>query len=180
MPRLMIKWLVVVCWFFLVVGISFGADSDRDQPISIEADRVDVDDVKGVSIYSGDVVLRQGSMELIADKLILKVSEQRELVSVKAQGSPARFKQFNDPVNGEVHGHAKEITYDVKDEYMLFVGEAYLWQCGDEVSGNQVEYFGSQALVKAKKAEDGQGRVQVILQPKDQGKAKDCSSQGAR
>ncbi len=169
---------IATCLFVLTMGLSLAAGSDRDQPISIEADRVDVDDAKGVSVYSGNVVLRQGSMELLADTLTLETSAQRELVAVMAQGTPARFKQLNDPTMGEVRGHADKITYEVKDEYLLFVGNAYLWQCGDEVSGNQVEYFGAKALVKAKKAENGQGRVQVVLQPTAQNQVKECAGQG--
>jgi lipopolysaccharide export system protein LptA len=36
--------------------------SDREQPINLEADAADIDDLKGISIYTGNVVLTQGSM----------------------------------------------------------------------------------------------------------------------
>lgn len=178
MKRLLIKCLLLCCAFNLL-GFVQAATLDREQPITIEADRVDVDDVKGSSVYKGNVILRQGTMELQADELHIKTTTQRELESIKALGQPARFKQVNDPELGELRGHAQEIVYRVSDEYMLFVGEAYFWQCGDEVTGDQVEYFGQQGLVKARKAQTGQGRVQVTLQPRENGQpSKGCQKQG--
>ena len=178
MKRLAINRLLLLCLVWSV-GLVHAATFDREQPVTIEADRVDVDEAKGTSVYSGHVVLRQGSMELQADELHIKTTAQRELETIIARGKPARFKQLNDPELGELRGRAREITYRVTTEYMLFVGDAYFWQCGDEVSGEHVEYFGEQALVKARKAESGQGRVQVTLQPRDdEPSSRACQKQG--
>jgi len=46
--------------------------SDRDQPIDLEADSVQVDDAKQTSTYVGNVILKQGSLLIKADKLIVK------------------------------------------------------------------------------------------------------------
>ena len=35
--------------------------SDREQPITVEADGVEINDRTGVSVYKGNVVIRQGS-----------------------------------------------------------------------------------------------------------------------
>jgi lipopolysaccharide export system protein LptA len=160
-----------------MLGQVLAQESDRDQPITIEADRVDVDEAKGTSVYKGNVIFRQGTIELLADELALRTTPQRELESAKAVGKPARFKQ-NAP-EGEIRGHAQEITYQVATDYLLFAGDAYFSQCRDEVSGNLVEYFGQQGLVKARKSEGGPGRVQVILQPREEGESsKGCIQPG--
>ena len=177
--------MVFAIRYFVLIGLVcmsslvFASEIDREQPITIEADRVDVDDIKGLSVYRGNVVFRQGTIELLSDELAIKTTEQRELISVKATGQPARFKQKNIERQTELKGHALEITYEVDSEYMLFVGDAYFWQCGDEVTGNKVEYFGEKGLVKARRAENGNGRVQVTLQPREEGEEnKGCLQQG--
>ncbi|MBA1331005.1 LptA protein, partial [Candidatus Endoriftia persephone str. Guaymas] len=42
---------------------------DREQPIYLEADSVEIDEASGVSVYIGNVVVSQGSMRLEADKM---------------------------------------------------------------------------------------------------------------
>ncbi|MDX1733349.1 MAG: LptA/OstA family protein, partial [Halioglobus sp.] len=44
---------------------------DREQPIHITADTAVRDEKRGVTIYSGHVQMRQGSMELDADSLTI-------------------------------------------------------------------------------------------------------------
>ena len=58
----------------ILIAASLGAPwavmamtGDREQPIHIEADSVDIDDKKGVSIYRGNVRMTQGSIVLTAD-----------------------------------------------------------------------------------------------------------------
>ena len=170
MKRLSHKFLLLLCLCLSILASAvYAQDTQRDQPITIEADRVDVDDAKGMSVYRGNVILRQGAMTLWADELHLQTTAQRELSSVKAIGKPAKFKQEESAEAGELRGHALQITYDVTTEYMLFTGEAYFWQCGDEMSGDEVEYHGQQAVMKARKVEGGQGRVTVTLQPREDG-----------
>lgn len=172
------KRLVASAYLVALLILGMGgaqAEGDLNQPVTIEADRVDVDEAKGQSVYRGNVVLQQGGMELRADELTIITTAKRELESIQAKGKPARFTQQATAEAGELTGRALEITYKVAEQYMLFVGDAYFWQCGDEFMGNQLEFWRKDGLVKARKAENGTGRVTVTLQPREEGQtAKDC------
>ena len=61
--------LLALLWLAPIAGNAL--PGDRDQPIHITADKALRDEVEGVTVYSGNVELVQGSMELEADKLTI-------------------------------------------------------------------------------------------------------------
>lgn len=151
-----------------VLSEAWALQDDMDQPIKIEADQLDVDDARGVSVYRGAVKFTQGTIELTADDVTLNSTANRELDKAIARGKPAKFKQQIDPSGGSVTGEAGRIEYHAKAEQVVLEGNAHLWYCGDEFQGARIEYYVRQDLVKASKAgtDAGGGRVQVILQPR--------------
>ena len=58
--------LVTLVFLFLPAPL-LALSSDRDQPIEVEADSLEVRDAEKISIYSGKVRLNQGSLALRAD-----------------------------------------------------------------------------------------------------------------
>ncbi|MDQ5915749.1 MAG: lipopolysaccharide export system protein LptA, partial [Pseudomonadota bacterium] len=45
--------------------------ADREKPITLEANRINVDDVKKVQVYEGNVVLTQGTLSIRTDRLVV-------------------------------------------------------------------------------------------------------------
>ncbi len=167
------RWTIILTIVFS--GKAIALSSDREQPVKIEADRLDVDDVQGISTYRGNVIVTQGSLTLKADVIVIRTTKRRALNRIEASGNPALFSQLMDETGAQLRGQAQRIEYDVSDEYVLFNGLAHFWHCGDEFSGNRVEYFAKQELVKASKATSGEERVHVVLQPRPEN-----SDQGER
>lgn len=150
----------------LLAGPAWGLDSDREQPIQIEADRLDVDDAKGVSVYQGDVRYSQGTLELKAAEVTIFSTPERSLARVVAMGKPATFKQQIDPAGGVLNGKATKIEYAMAAERLLLQGSAHLVYCGDEFESDHIEFLAAKDLVKAGKSKTGGGRVQVTIQPR--------------
>ena len=44
----------------------FALESDKNQPIEVEADSAELDDIRNVSIYTGQVVLTRGTIRMTA------------------------------------------------------------------------------------------------------------------
>ncbi len=165
-------------------GTSAAMTADKEQPITIEADRVDIDDKKGVSIYQGKVRVTQGSMVLTADTVTTyavgdKKTKQRELDKITAVAAPAHFRQLldtKDPKtskNEEMRGKAQRIDYFAREERLVLQGSSHLWKEGDEFSGNIIEYDIAQEAVKAAMGNVGgqageapQERVHAVIQPR--------------
>lgn len=149
--------------------------TDQRQPIQIEADRLDVDEQKGVSTYSGSVQYKQGSIVLTADKLTVAVAADGRLQKVLAEGSPATFQQTLDRDKQVLRGRATSVEFLADQQYMILTGDARISHCGDEFAGNRLEYWSDKELVKASKNADGKERVQVVLQPRTQDSANAAS-----
>lgn len=162
---------------FLAALNALALPTDVDQPIKIEADRLDVDDAKGISVYRGDVKYSQGTMQLTADEVTLTATSARVFDKAVALGKPAHFKQQIDVNGGEVTGQAAKIQYYATTQQLVLEGAAHLSYCGDEFSGERIEYFVAKDLVKADKGGNGAaGRVQVILQPRSRQEAEPANA----
>lgn len=110
----------------LAAGGAWALKTDKNQPINVRSDHGDFksdpdNNSNGTGIYTGHVVITQGSIMITADKAVLHVINN-ELDTADVTGNPATFQQK--PDNGEVmHGTAMEITYDAtRNEIMLITG----------------------------------------------------------
>ena len=73
----------------------FALATDREQPIEVHADQFNGDEVKQTAVYSGNVSVDQGSMNLLGAR---SSCESRPRVTARQPSrSPARFKQQRDP-----------------------------------------------------------------------------------
>ncbi len=140
-------------------------ESDKQQPIQLAADSVDVDQSKGVSIYRGDVDLRQGSIHLQAD--IVTVQHRGKKPSkIVAEGRPVKFSQQSN--KGPVKGQARRAEYEVNSENLVLIGDAVLVQGKDSMRSDRIVYDRVRSVVKAGAAAKGKQRVQITIDPPNQ------------
>ena len=165
---------------FCLPGSLMALSSDRDQPINLEADSADIDDLKGISIYTGNVILTQGSLVIKSNKLTLYSDKNHELekaVAVGAKNKLATFKQRPEGKDTDFHARAKTMIYFLNQDKIHLIKNAYVWQAGDTFSGDKIIYDTKNETVVAssKKNKDGKpvssgGRVKVTIQPKSKNK----------
>jgi lipopolysaccharide export system protein LptA len=158
------------CWIVLLLllpSISWGLTSDQDQPIYMEADSVDIDEERGVSIYLGNVQVTQGTMLLLADKVtVYRVEKKTErLVAV---GKPVKYRQQMDESTDEVKGRALTMEYFVTDERLYLIDDAVLIQGLDNFSSDRITYYRNRSLIKAGASAEGKVRVRSVINPKDE------------
>lgn len=136
---------------------------DRLQAIEISAERALRDEKAGYTVYTGAVILQQGSLHIEADKLT--VFHDREAASrIVAVGKPARLRQQPEPDKGFVTASAGRIVYEASREHVLLRQSASIEQEGAVVSGESIDYFLAEQRVRADAdAQDGNARVQVVI-----------------
>lgn len=166
----------------IVVAVSIGAaraeKADRDKPINLEADRVNIDDAKKVSVFEGNVVLTQGTLVIRADRMIVREDAQGFNYGV-AYGNLANFRQKRDGVDEYVEGEAERIEYDGKAERVQLFTRAQMRRGADEIRGSYISYDQPTEFFKVIGAQDnasgkpGTGRVRAIIQPKNKDKPKE-------
>lgn len=155
----------------LIVGLHMpwfaqALTADQSQPINIEADTADIDDRAGTTIYRGNVIVTQGSIRLTGDTVTV-YSPGRTLQKVTAQGNPANFQQRPDNKSEDMRAQSRTMEYLIDAEKLILLEDAHLWQGGDKISGNRIDYDIKADLGKATRGAGADERVKVIIQPRD-------------
>jgi lipopolysaccharide export system protein LptA len=132
----------------LWVGSALANKADQDKPLVINADKVDVDDVKQSYQLSGDVLLIKGSMIAKGDKGSILVDPQGyQNIDLKGKlESPATMRQRREGLADEfMQGIGRDVFYDDKKEQVILTGNATIkrllnMQMLDQLQGWQIEY----------------------------------------
>ena len=143
-PALRILMLLLPLW----VGSALANKADQDKPLVINADKVDVDDVKQSYQLNGDVLLIKGSMIAKGDKGSILVDPQGyQNIGLKGKlESPATMRQRREGLADEfMQGIGRDVFYDDKKEQVILTGNATIkrllnMQMLDQLQGWQIEY----------------------------------------
>ena len=170
MKNLAAKTLLILGALALTSGAR-AEQADRDKPINLEADTMEVNDATKISVYQGNVRLTQGTLQLLADKLVVK-QDSDGFSTGTAHGNPASFRQKREGLDEYIEGWAQRIEYDGKrDKVELFVN-ARVKRGQDEVRGNYISYDGKTEFFQVKGGKEAateanpKGRVRAVIQPK--------------
>ncbi len=159
----------------LLAPLGAAADkADRDKPTQIEANRMSADDARRMTIFEGAVVLTRGTIRLTADRIIVRQDAEGFQLAT-ATGTPARFRQRQDPKPPDtqgiwIEGEALRMELDDKSGKVEMFESARLTRGGDEVAGAYILYDQRSDFFSVNSAKDatapGSGRVKAVLQPK--------------
>ena len=157
--------------------------ADRGKPMSVTSagQAPDVVDLKKHSaVFTGDVVITQGTLEIHADRV--EVSEdpdgQRLGYAFGSANRPATFRQKRDGVDEYSEGDAQRIEYDSAANRVRFVGAAHLRMLKgtivtDQASAALITYDTATDTVKlgsggteGAAASSAGGRTTVVFTPK--------------
>lgn len=135
--------------------------SDSQQPIEVEADSTEFDNQSQRHTLRGDVRIRQGSLSVNAERIVLQLADGR-LVEIDAQGDPLTFS-IEDERGEKVEARAKKLLYKPENASLSLLGSAKLISKGRELSGERIDYDIAGANVQALSGRDN--RVKVVIEP---------------
>lgn len=158
-----LKQVTCVAVVALSSAASFALPSDRNQQLSLVADRATYNDKSGVTTYTGNVVIEQGTMKLQADSIVANLNSKKEIQIITAKGQPAKFQQQMDANKGLARGEAQTIVYNADTGILTLTGKAYLLQDGSSIRGNSLKYSMNKGDVEAQGSSSN--RVQIIIPP---------------
>lgn len=144
--------------------LSFALSSDAEQPVELEADGVEINDTKGVSVYRGNVDIKQGSIHMQSDKLVID-HKNRKVSKFVANGNPVHFKQLPDNSKIYTKATAKKAEYYPQKNELVLTGNAVVSQGKDIFRSDRIVYDSAKGKVKAGKAAQGTERVKITIQP---------------
>jgi len=138
--------------------------TDGEQPISVEADNLEIRDAENISIYDGNVKLVQGSLEINSDRLVIHFNAANELLSMEMTGSPVHYRQLDDQ-RREMLGEARRMEY-LKSESVLEMHEsAWFSHAGDRIESDLIRINTRDNSLQAGSA-DSDKRVKMLIQPR--------------
>ncbi len=166
----------------MLSGLTFAAavqaeKADRNKPLNIESDKMQLDDLKQVTVFTGKVLLTKGSIVIRAERLVLKQDPEGYQFGT-AYGLPgkvASFRQKREAVEQYVEGYGEEIEYDGRTEVVRLKKSAVLKRLEkeklvDEVCGNLIVYESLSEVFSADSGPAGacnpSGRVKLVIQPR--------------
>jgi lipopolysaccharide export system protein LptA len=146
----------------VAAGPAFARSTDRQQPMDLSAANMDAllsDD--SVSTLEGNVRIRQGSLEIDADRAEIH-RKAGEIDHIVLTGSPVRLRQVSD--QGEpMDASAAKVVYTMSSEVMLLTGNVVITQPRGNLSGETVKYDITTGRLDG--GGDGQ-RVQMRILPR--------------
>ena len=164
--------------------------ADRNKPMNVESDALRYDDLKQISIFSGNVVLTKGSILIRGSQIEVRQDPEGYQFGL-VTGSPdkqAFFRQKRDGIDEYIEGEGDTIEYDGKADTVRFIKKAQMRRLrgavlADEVTGAVIAYenLTDRFTVDGapKTAATPAGRVRAMLSPKPEPVSVAPSSGGA-
>ncbi len=176
------------CLFAIGAATTAHAEkADRDKPMNIEADALRHDELKQISVFTGNVVMTKGTIVLRGAQLEVRQDPdgfQFGTVTA-APGKRAFFRQQRDSLPGAPHefveGEGEVIEYDGKADIVKFIrrGELRRYRdttLTDQVNGALIVYNnltdvftvdGVKSTTPSTQPGTSSGRVRMTLTPKE-------------
>ena len=152
--------------------------ADRGKPMVVEADRDGVLDLqRQVLVYTGNVVISQGTMILRAERVEMRTTADgyRAASAIGSAGKSASWRQRRDGVDESVEGTADRIEFDGRADTLRFVGNGAVRRLRagavvDEITGASILWDNGSEVFKveggAATAANPTGRVRAVLSPR--------------
>ncbi len=137
---------VACCLAFVPAWV--GAErADRDRPMNIEADRLEHDDLKKISVFQGRVIATKGTILFRGQTLEVREDADgyQQGLLLPAPGQRAFYRQKREGVNEFMEAEAERIEYDGRRDRVVLSGRAELRRLrgstlADEIQGQVIVY----------------------------------------
>ncbi|WP_105101693.1 lipopolysaccharide transport periplasmic protein LptA [Microbulbifer pacificus] len=154
----------------LLAGQTHALPNDREQPVKVSADKFEANRSQNLSIYSGNVVISQGSLQIRADRVEVHGNTKGEINKVIATGAPAHFQQQVEESTSPVKARAKRIEFLVSTDALQLSGEAFVDRDGNTLSAEHIDYDLKSEQMQAQ-GQSEKKRVEMIWKPESKPEA---------
>jgi lipopolysaccharide export system protein LptA len=172
------KKILISALLLCAAGLAQAEKADSFKPTEIKFDQVDVDDVKQIRTFTGNVILTRGTLQMKASKAVVTQDpeEYQYVTLTSVPGKPATFRQKRDGEGEQwIEGEAERIEYDGKNELVRLYTKAKVRRLegskpSDEVDGEFIFYDSRKEFFSVKNSatgdsKPGAGRGTMVIQP---------------
>jgi lipopolysaccharide export system protein LptA len=173
------KKLFAAAFLSLLSLTAVAERADSLKQAVVEYDTLDVDEVSGTRILTGNVILTRGTLVLKADRALLKESPEGYM-SVTLTANAGRLTTFRQKRDGGpdlwIEGQAERIEYDERSELVRLYSNALVKELEsnrmtNQITGPFISYDNRKEIAAVRNDASGQskvggGRGTLILSPK--------------
>lgn len=135
--------------------VAFGStQQDRDLPVEVTADNLNVNQNDGTAVFTGNVVIGQGEMRLSAPRvLVVYLKDQSGIESLEATGGVTL-------VSGPDAAEGERADYNITTGIIEMRGNVLLVQGDNAITGETMYVDTTAGTARVS------GRVKTVLQPR--------------
>lgn len=137
------------------------AEDDRNQPVTVDANRMERFGKENLVVFTGNVVARQNNSVQYADRMEVYLDEKGERILRTVSTGGVRIITRDCRT-----GTAKRAEYFDLEQRVVLIGNARVWQDDNVVSGDTITIFLSQdrSVVQG----GAQERVKAVFYPREE------------
>ncbi|MDG1693935.1 MAG: lipopolysaccharide transport periplasmic protein LptA [Porticoccaceae bacterium] len=160
----MILFRVLFVSLLFVSSSCFSLSDDQGQTITIESDIAERNEKTGLTQYSGNVIIQQGTLIIDANKVEVFYKDKR-VSRILCDGNPASYQQKT-KTGGQVIARARIIEYLPQDKIINLKTDASLSRNGTLIKGDSINYDVANETWRAKgDNQSTQKRIQLVIPP---------------
>jgi lipopolysaccharide export system protein LptA len=157
------SFALLFCLCFSAAALAL--PDDRQQAISIESDSAERNQKTGLTVYSGNVIISQGSILIEADQITLHYQGSK-ISRIECRGLPASYQQKPKAEGAMLIARAEHIDYLLGGDQIILKRNAVLSRNGTIIKGDSIDYDIKNETWKAKGNDLGeQKRIQLVIPP---------------
>ena len=158
---------------------SYAGKDDFTKKIELAALYQNADGIAKRAKYQGNVVIKQGSLEVKADELEIDASKGEGKEIFIASGSPATYSQQQED-GSLVTAQADKIEYHRETSSLSLEGNAQIKQNSSSVKGTSIKFNMELEQIIAQGSDTGNGRVITTFQPVNKEKTTETTQQDSQ
>lgn len=133
-------------------------------PVTANSKQQSLDGKTMTSIFMGDVVIKQGSLEILAERVVADATAGKGKEIITAIGSPASYQQRLED-GSVVSASANEIEYNVQFQTIVMKGNAAIQQKDVQVNGDAISFDMAKEQIMASTDANSDDTVTTVLSP---------------
>lgn len=154
----------IFIFLMLSAGTAYALRTDSDLPMSVTSDKLDFNNKTGITIFTGNVKMDQGTTHLKADKVTVYKQQDGEIEKIVAIGKPAHYSTLPEIGKEVMDAFGKSIEYYPQKKQAVILGDGSIQQGQSVFTAQHIVYDLAKDTLTSIPTKSG-GPAKLILQP---------------
>jgi lipopolysaccharide export system protein LptA len=159
--------ITITTALLLHISSALALDSDNSMPYDITSHSATHDSQKNITVFTGNVVIKQGSTTTTGDdSTILHPQNSNSIKEIITHGNPAIYSTTPKPGQNKIYAAGQTIHFYPNTHLALLIGNASVQQDKNILIGQKILYNTQTRKVVSRSTGK---KNQLIIQPHQQG-----------